>query len=113
MDKTTVKCFRTLTGEEVLAEVIEDDGTSITIKNPIAMVMTPSRELAGIPWLPLSSSPQNFTITKAHLTIIYTPNDDVIANYRQQTGGIITAPASVLNQLETQRRGNVMLPHEF
>jgi len=107
-----IKCFRTLTGEEVLAEIVEDTDASLTIKNPIAMVMTPSRELAGIPWLPLAS-PQNFTIAKAHLTIIYTPNDDVIANYRQQTGGIITAPAGTLNQLEARRRSDVMLPHEF
>lgn len=109
-----VKCFRTLTGEEVLAEIIEDDGVNITIKNPIAMVMTPSRELAGVPWLPLAASPQNYTLTKAHLTIIYTPNDDVIANYRQQTGGIITAPAGALNQLEARRRNDdIMLPREF
>jgi hypothetical protein len=108
-----VKCFRTVTGDEVLAEIVSEDAVSITIKNPIAMVMTPARELAGIPWLPLAT-PQNFTLSKAHLTIIYTPNDDVIANYRQQTGGIITAPAGALNQLEARRRNDdIMLPREF
>ena len=95
-----VKCFRTLAGEEVLAEVVEDDGITITIKNPIAMVMTPSRELAGVPWLPLAADPQVFTITKTNLSIIYTPNTDVIANYKQQTGGIITASAGALNQIQ-------------
>jgi len=109
-----VKCFRTLTGEEVLAEIVSEDAASITIKNPIAMVMTPTRELAGIPWLPLAAPSQNFTIAKSHIPLMYVPNDDVIANYRQQTGGIITAPAGALNQLEARRRNDdIMLPREF
>lgn len=96
-----VLCFRTITGDEILAEIISEDDQQITFKNPIAMVMTPTRELAGIPWLQLAASqtvPR--TLRKEHILVIYEPNRDVIDNYRQQTGGIITAPANALNQLQ-------------
>jgi len=95
-----VKCFRTIAGEEILAEIVEENENCIIIKNPIAMVMTPTRELAGVPWLPLAATTQNYTIQRNHILIIYTPNHEVIGNYRQQTGGIITAPANALSQIQ-------------
>lgn len=98
-----VICFRTLAGEEVLAEIVSQDNDTITIKNPIIMVMTATRELAGVPWFPLAAS-KDFTISKTHLLVMYTPNQEVIANYKQQTGGIITAPAGALTQLPGPRR---------
>lgn len=100
-----IRCFRTITGDEILAHIIEEDEQKITFKTPIAMVQTPKGELAGVNWLQLADpSNDSYTIKQQHILIIYKPNQDVINNYRQQTGGIVTAPANVLQQLEQNQQ---------
>ena len=98
----SVKCFRVVTGEEILVEIIEEKDDIIIFKNPIAMVQTPSNELAGVHWLPLSAPNQQFTMLRSHILLPYEPNQEVINNYRQQTGGIVVASAGTLNQLPGQ-----------
>ena len=49
----TVKLIRMWSGEDVIADLVEDEGNYITIENPIVAVPSPQQGQIGFaPWSP-------------------------------------------------------------
>ena len=93
------KCIKLVSGEEILTEVLSESSDIIYIKNPVVMIMAREGQLAIVPWLPLAEK-QECSIKKSDIILSYIPKQDLVNHYKQQTGGIVTAPAGVLNRLE-------------
>jgi hypothetical protein len=95
-----IKLLKMITSEEVLAEVTEETSSTISVKNPVRVVVVPSKtdpktpNVGYVPWTEFSDE-KEFTIHKAHVIIITRPLQEFINQYNSLFGGII-APTSKL-----------------
>ena len=84
----TVKLIRMWSGEDVIADLIKDEASSITITDPIVAVPSQQQgQIAFAPWSPLS---QKGEIENTSKYIVYTtdPQPDIIEQYNTMYGKI-------------------------
>ena len=93
-----VKIIKLVSGEEVLAEVVKDDGATLEIKNTLAIAMLPQKDgTIGFQFIPWGSM-VNGTITIDKTNVIYAASDikyEVVSRYNSVFGNII-APSPEL-----------------
>ena len=92
------KCFKLLSGEEIIADVTNETSEFIGLKNPMVLAMVGEGQLAMFPWAPLSNK-QEFMLEVKHIILSYTPNTQLLSGYKQKTGGIVVAPAGLVSDL--------------
>jgi hypothetical protein len=97
------KCFKLVDGDEIIADVENETNVFVALKNPMALRVVGEGQLAMYPWLPLAEK-QEHTLELRNVLIEYTPNQQLISGYKQRTGGILAAPAGILNQLNDWER---------
>ena len=94
-----VKYIKLLNGEELVAEVLVDDLKTV-LKNPIRLVIVPSKadpktpSVGLAPWAEFSDD-KEITIDKSHILAIMSPIQEIINQYNSIFGGIV-APSSKL-----------------
>ena len=84
----TVKLIRMWSGEDVIADLIKDEASSITITDPI--VAGPSQQqgqIAFAPWSPLSQKGE-IEITSKYIVYTTDPQPDIIEQYNSMFGKI-------------------------
>ena len=84
----TVHLIRMWSGEDVIADIVEDKGDSIVITDPIVAV--PAQEqgrIAFAPWSPLLEK-DKIEITKKYLVYIGNPQSQIIEQYNTMFGKI-------------------------
>ena len=88
-----VKLIRFLTGEEIMAEVLEDAYETIKIKNAVRIVMFPNQadpknpQVGLAPYLQFSDD-KELTINKNCVITIATPVSEFLNQYNSIHGGI-------------------------
>jgi hypothetical protein len=92
------KCIKFVSGEEVVADVVSETLTSISIKNPLVLIVVGEGQLALMPWLPLAEGSE-FVFDTEKVMISYIPKQELVNTYKQRTGGVVMAGAGALNQL--------------
>ena len=97
---TNVKLLKMISGEELIAEVITDNDSHITIKNPVRVVVVPTKTnpqtptVGFAPWAEFSED-KEFTIHKAHVIVTMKPVQEFTNQYSGMFGGLV-APSSKL-----------------
>ena len=84
----TIKLIRMWSGEDVIADVIEENEYTVTMENPIVAV--PSQQpgqIAFAPWSPLLEK-DKIEITKKYIVYIGNPQDGIIEQYDSMFGKI-------------------------
>ena len=84
----TVKLIRMWSGEDVIADIVEENTDSVVITDPIVAV--PSQEqgrIAFAPWSPLLEK-DKIEITKKYLVYIGNPQEQIIEQYNTMFGKI-------------------------
>ena len=93
-----VKLIKLVTGEEIVAEIISSDDTSVTVGKAVAAVLQPGRDgslsVGFIPWGTLSK--KNKTISMSQVVYITTPEDDVASQFSSMFSGIVTPPKTLI-----------------
>ena len=86
-----VKLIRIITGEEVVAELLEETDDSITVKN--GLVALPQAQSVGfMPWATVIDKQEpEITVSKNHIVYIAAVDSGVKNKYCEMFGGI-TAP---------------------
>jgi hypothetical protein len=88
-----------LNGEELIAEVVTEDLKTV-IKNPIRLVIMPSRndpknpQVGLAPWAEFSDD-KEIVLDRSHILAIMTPIQEIVNQYNSIFGGIV-APSSKL-----------------
>ena len=84
MSSGEIRIFRTTSGQEVIAEIVEQTDTHSVVLNPMMILMNMSaHDQIGIqlaPWLPLAKEKQ-FTIENQFIELVYSPNDQLKEKY--------------------------------
>ena len=84
----TVKLIRMWSGEDVIADIVEDNTDSVVITDPIVAV--PSQQegrIAFAPWSPLLQK-DKLEVTKKYIVYIGDPQTEIIEQFNQMFGKI-------------------------
>ena len=77
----TVKLIRMWSGEDVIADIVEDNSDSIVITDPIVAVPSPQQgNIAFAPWSPLLQK-DKIEVTKKYIVYEGNPQDEIIEQY--------------------------------
>ena len=86
-----IKLIRMQSGEEIVAELVEDKGKTLVLGNPIVMVPGRDGQIGFAPWCPLASEEVKQLEVRTSYTVYVTiPNEQVADNYKQIFSPIIT-----------------------
>jgi hypothetical protein len=94
----TVKVLKLITGEEVLAEVLEESAEAIKVKNMIAIVVQRTQNgpaLGLLPWMPYVNG--EISLNRATLVLVSEVDTELKNQYNNIFGsGIITPPKELI-----------------
>lgn len=96
-----VKLAKLIDGTEILAEIIIKDASSVTVRNPVRVIVVPSKTDARTPtvgfapWAEFSEE-KEFTIHRAHIITLMVPVKDFVNQYNSIFGGIITPTSKII-----------------
>ena len=91
----TVKLIRMWSGEDVIADIVEENTDSVVITDPIVAV--PSQQegrIAFAPWSPLLQK-DKLEVTKKYIVYIGDPQEEIIEQYNSMFGKL-SAPTKKL-----------------
>lgn len=97
---TNIKLLKLINGEELVSEIINDDGSTVKIKNPVRIIMMPSKadpktpSVGLAPWAEFSED-KEIVLDKSHVLCMMTPIREFINQYNSIFGGIVL-PSSKL-----------------
>ena len=86
----TIKLIRMWSGEDVIADVIEENEYTITMENPIVAV--PSQQPGQIgfaPWSPLHNKGK-IKVAEKYVVYIGEPQEEIVEEYKTMFGKIST-----------------------
>lgn len=86
-----VKLIKMQSGEDVVADLLREDGDRLVIANPIVMVPQGDGQVGFAPWSPfLSDDVKELAIRESYTVYVADPKQGVIDNYKQIFSPIIT-----------------------
>ena len=93
-----VKLIKMWTGEDVIADLIKENGDWIIITNPIVAVPSGQQGQIGFaPWSPLlEGKDTEIEVTRRYVVYINDPQEDIVDQYNQMFGSISTPPSKKL-----------------
>ena len=94
-----LQILKLTTGDDLLAEVVENSIATVSFKNPVRIIVVPSKDprtpsVGFAPWGEFSQDKQ-FTIDKYNILCIMAPIQEFVNQYNTMFGGIV-APSSKL-----------------
>ena len=89
-----VKLIRIITGEEIIAEVLEETAAFIKVQN--GLVVLPSTQSVGFaPWATvISKENPEIIVQKTHVVYIAEVQEDVAKKYNEMYGSKLVTPSS-------------------
>ncbi len=89
-----VKLIRIVTGEEIIAEVLEETASYITVQN--GLVVLPSAQNVGFaPWATvISKQKPEITVQKTHIVYVAEVEENVGKKYNEMFGSKLITPES-------------------
>ena len=86
----TVKLVRMWSGEDVIADIVEESSDSIVITDPIVAVPSPQQgNIAFAPWSPLHKKGK-IKVSEKYVVYIGEPQEEIIEDYKTMFGKIST-----------------------
>jgi hypothetical protein len=87
-----VKLFRIITGEEVIAELLSEDDTTVTVQN--GLVVLPSGQSVGFaPWATVIDKDRpEITVNKTHVVYIAEVDEGINKKYNEVYGSKLVTP---------------------
>lgn len=85
-----VKLIKMQSGEDVVCDLIREDGDRLVIANPVVMVPQ-GQQIGFAPWSPfLHEDVKELAIRESYTVYVSDPNPSVVENYAQIFSPIIT-----------------------
>ena len=86
----TVKLIRMWSGEDVIADIVEETSDSIVITDPIVAVPSQQQGQIGFaPWSPLLQK-DKLEVTKKYIVYIGEPQGEIVEQYNTMFGKLST-----------------------
>jgi len=92
-----VKLIRFNFGQEVVAELVSETDSEITIVNSLAAIPTSQGTVAFVPFVPLvDKGKDEVVINKQHVIYITDPSEQVVTQHRNAFSSVITPESKSL-----------------
>jgi len=92
-----VKLIRFNFGQEVVAELVSETDSEITIVNSLAAIPTSQGTVAFVPFVPLVDKGEDeVVINKQHVIYITDPSEQVVTQHRNAFSSVITPESKSL-----------------
>ena len=92
-----VKLIRFNFGQEVVAELVSETDSEITIINNLAVFPTQQGTMAFVPFIPLvEKGKDEVTISKTHVVYITSPSEEVERQHKNAFSNVITPESKSL-----------------
>lgn len=95
-----VKAVKLISGEELVGEVIHEEDGTVTMKNPLAIVMSRTQtgdlNVGFVPFAPYLGKDASFDFTPDRMIFIKEVDDQMKNQYTSIFGGIVTPPKQIL-----------------
>ena len=86
----TVKLIRMWSGEDVIADITEENSDSITITDPIVAVPSQKQgQIAFAPWSPLHKKGK-IKVSEGYVVYIGEPQEEIVEEYKTMFGKVST-----------------------
>ena len=87
-----VKLLRVITGEEIIAEIVEENASEVTLKN--ALVVIPTQQSVGFaPWATvIDRENPEITVSRTHIVYIAGVDDSIRNKYDEIYGSKLVKP---------------------
>ena len=90
-----VKLIKMWSGEDVIADLVDEGQETITIQNPIVAVPARQGQIGFAPWSPLlDGKDKPLDITRKYVVYITDPNVEIIDNYNNMFSPLVTPSSS-------------------
>ena len=91
-----VKLMRMWSGEDVIADLIEEKDDSVVISNPIVAVPTGNGQMGFAPWSPLlKGKNEELEVTKKYIVYIAETQEEIEEQY-QEMFSVLKTPSKKL-----------------
>ena len=88
-----VKLFRIVTGEEVVAELLTEDETTVTVQNGLVVLPTANGSVGFAPWATvIDRSNPEITVSRNHIVYIAEVDSGITKKYNEVYGSKIITP---------------------
>ena len=91
-----IKLLRLVSGEELIAEVVNSSEDSYTLKDAIVMIPAGEGRIGFMPFLPYTEAKDGISIRKQDVMLVVDPIEDLIDQFRQARSGISTPPKGII-----------------
>ncbi len=91
-----IKLLRLVSGEELIAEVVNSSEDSYTLKDAIVMIPAGEGRIGFMPFLPYTEAKDGISIRKQDVMFVVDPIEDLIDQFRQARSGISTPPKGII-----------------
>lgn len=90
-DKNTVYTFKTVTGEEIISRVSEENATTYTLLKPLVMISTPNGGFGLAPAIFSVAPTDPVVLNKRAVALSGKTESDIATQYLQKTTGLTLA----------------------
>ena len=91
-----VKLIRMWSGEDVIADLIEEKEDSVIFCNPIVAIPAGNGQMGFAPWSPLlKGKNEELEVTKKYVVYIADPQEQIVDNYKDMFS-VIKSPSKKL-----------------
>lgn len=96
-----LKILRLSTGEEIMGEVVAFNATEYIVKNPVRVIMVPSKtdpnnpSVAFAPFVQWSDE-KELTLNANHVMLMTTPIKEFVNQYNSMFGGIVVPNSKLI-----------------
>jgi hypothetical protein len=87
-----VKLFRIVTGEEVVAELVGETDTTVTVKNGLVVLPT-GQQVGFAPWATvIDKDNPEITVSRTHIVYIAEVDEGITKKYNEVYGSKLVTP---------------------
>ena len=95
-----LKIIKLVTGDDLLAEVVENTIATVSFKNPVRIVVVPTKDprtpsVGFAAWGEFSDD-KDFTVDKTNILCIMAPIKEFVNQYNTMFGGIVAASSKLI-----------------
>tara|TARA_A100001515_G_scaffold67886_1_gene54025 strand:+ start:558 stop:854 length:297 start_codon:yes stop_codon:yes gene_type:complete len=88
-----VKLFRIVTGEEIIAEYVSEDETTITVKNGLVVLPTQTGSVGFAPWATvIDKEKPEITMSRNHVVYMAEVDSGISKKYNEIYGSKLVTP---------------------
>ena len=92
----TIKLLRLTSGEEIIVTITGSTSDSVTFEKPVALYAAEEGKLGFMPYIPYTKAEDGLTIKGVHILFTVDPVDDVLNQYKEATGIIVTPNQGII-----------------